>query len=158
MVYSTAENFLQPWITTVGIERHWLFWKRPIYRTVEDYTFEWGPQGGRKRIWCKKGTEYNLASTPPFGEVLGFNANGESDAGSLFHDRFGRNRITTNRYGFTPGEFEFQTQLPTGEWTTDLSPWKEREIQNLYEYMCRLGGMGKFSAWLEKLTVTIAMN
>ena len=135
--YSTAEQFLQPELQRVGSKGFWL-WRRQIYRLTKDYWFEWGPIDARKRIFRKRGFEYDKASIPHFGGLIGFQTDGEVDASSMLHDNQWR-----DKGGWKLGEFEFQVQMPDGEWVLDTSRWTKAETNELYSYVSILGGLPK---------------
>ena len=148
MTYSTDNDFIEPSIQNVGEIRYYLFWRRPVYRLTEDYWFEWGKS--RKRLFIKRGIEYDLASTPIGSEIVGFPSNGVSDAASMVHDMFCR-----NNYNLIPGCFEYETQNKDGGWDKDLTRWRGREVNALYEHMCALAGMSRMKALVEACAITV---
>jgi hypothetical protein len=141
-VYSTDSSFLQPWSTPVGETGFWI-WKKPEYRLVEDYVFEYGRENARKRFWFPKGIEWDKSSTPFWAALLGHTPAGASDAGSLVHDMLCKYR------GLLP-EGWYQTQMPDGEWVNDPSPWRTGAIHEIYRIMCVLGGMKPSKALVQK--------
>lgn len=146
--YSTAENFLQPVLQYIGSKGFW-FRRRHIYRLVEDYSFEWGDGFSRKRLWMKAGFEFDKASKPRSAAVLGITTDGETDAASMMHDRLYRDKGR-----FTPGEFEFLTQV-RGGWEADSSAWSRAEADDLYQFMAVCAGYPKPAAWVEKWAVKL---
>lgn len=139
--YSTAENFIAPTLLYDS--------KTNDYRLVQDYTFEWGTVGARKRLTQKAGFEYDKASVPRLLQGLA-RSDGPWDGASLFHDD-----LYLHKGKFTD-DFYFETQnLLTKEWQKDSSPWKRGQADDLLEYMGKLGGASKGTALLYKTAVRI---
>jgi hypothetical protein len=140
VIVSTAENFKQPTLQYDSTTKLW--------RLTEDYEFEWGPQGFRKRLWMRAGFEYDKASVPRFLWAIA-RPDGEWEAAALFHDRMYR-----DRFKFTVGEFVFKTQV-NGIWRTDSSRWRRSDADELLAYMGVLGGANPVMAQVYKAAVTV---
>jgi hypothetical protein len=139
---STAEKYVQPTIRHVET-KGMLFWKKEIYRLVDDFCFEWGPAFMRKRVSLKAGFEFDLASTTLLFALLGITPNGKHEGPSALHDRQRRDKGQ-----WTPGEFEFETMV-NGQWETDSSRWSDGEVDEFFRFGCICAGMPKAVAWLE---------
>lgn len=138
MIYSTAENFLQPVLQYDA--------KNDLYRLVEDYRVEWGRPHLRKRLTCPSGFEYDLASVPRILWGIA-RPDGPWNGAALWHDRI---------YAFK-GKLpagEFQTQI-AGEWKDDPAPWRRDQADDLLEFFGRLGGASWFDAWKYKMAVKL---
>lgn len=147
MTYSTAEDFRQPIAYPIS-EKGFLLWKRPEWRLVEDYTFEWGPPESRRRITIKAGYEWDGSSVPAWAAVLGHLPVGPCFGASLIHDRF-----CQSNYDLPEGEY--QVKLPDGSWVNSPGKWRGLEVHELYRYMCVLGGMGEGKALTRKIAVAL---
>lgn len=149
MIYSTAENFKQP-VTQIVDTKGFLMFKRDIHRLIEDYVFEWGSIGARKRWTMKAGFEFDGASTTLLFAWLGVSQMGEHFAASMLHDRIWRDK------GYqTPGEFYFEVQMPDGSWKKDSSRWHTGESNDLFQYMAECGGTNKPLAAVERGVVVV---
>jgi hypothetical protein len=138
MIYSTAENFVQPCLQYNQKDKLW--------RLVEDYCFEWGDPCFRKRLICLAGFEYDKASVPRWAWAIA-RPDGPWEAAALFHDRL---------YLFK-GKLplgEFQTYVD-GKWRNDTSPWRRSQADDLLAYAGQLGGASALEAntykWAVKL-------
>lgn len=140
MTYSTAEDFKQPILQYNAKTKNW--------RLVRDYTFEWGPQGERQRLFMAAGFQYDKASVPQFLWAIA-RPDGPWEAAALFHDRFYMDRGQFPH----PHLFRFETQGEDGVWTEDLSTWRRAHADNLLEYMGKLGGEVPWKARAYKLAV-----
>ena len=108
-----------------------------LFRLVEEYEFEWGPEDARKRLICPAGFEYDKASVPKMLRWLA-RPDGPWEAAALFHDRL----------------YLFKGKLPLGEfqvcidgkWHNDSSPWTRKQADKLLQMMGVLGGASTLQA------------
>lgn len=144
-VFSSDTKYVPPTVSPAGTKGR-LWWKRSWYRLAEDIYFEWGPAEARKRIFMRRGFEYDMSSKPRFAAFLGMLTD-ENPLAGLFHDRGYRDKGK-----WTPGEFEFQV-LVDSQWVQDSSRWSRKEFDDLYEFISVIEGESKIQAWIEKAAV-----
>lgn len=139
---STAESFVQPVLQYDA--------KTKLWRLVENYQFEWGSPGFRKRLFMAAGFEYDKASVPQFLWAIA-RPDGPWEAAALFHDRLYRDKGEFRQLAF----FRFETQHLDGSWRVDPSKWHRGDADSLLEYMGILGGEVPWKARTYKAAVQV---